>query len=108
MRRGVLSSIFIAMCAHVLTECLEGRSSPAIAATDFVHAYADQICAFVPMRYTLLGTDGYGRSDARANLRRFFEVGRAHCHCSARSREQDECEGPGACDQGIQNRHREN
>jgi pyruvate dehydrogenase E1 component len=41
-----------------------------------VRQYADQIRAFVPMRYTVLGTDGFGRSDTRANLRRFFEVDR--------------------------------
>src|SRR4249919_2126652 len=57
-------------------QCLAGRSGPAIAATDYVRAYADQIRAFVPMRYTVLGTDGFGRSDTRANLRRFFEVDR--------------------------------
>ena len=61
-----------------VTECLEGRSGPAIAATDYVRGFADQIRAFVPMRYTVLGTDGYGRSDTRANLRRFFEVDRGH------------------------------
>jgi pyruvate dehydrogenase E1 component len=43
-------------------QCLGGRSGPAIAATDYVRAYADQIRAFVPMRYTVLGTDGFGRS----------------------------------------------
>ncbi|MFT3807112.1 pyruvate dehydrogenase (acetyl-transferring), homodimeric type [Arenimonas sp.] len=59
-----------------VTECLEGRSGPVIAATDYVRAYADQIRAFVPQRYTVLGTDGFGRSDTRANLRRFFEVDR--------------------------------
>ena len=59
-----------------VTECLEGRSGPAIAATDYVRMFADQIRAFVPMRYTVLGTDGFGRSDTRANLRRFFEVDR--------------------------------
>ena len=57
-------------------QCLGGRSGPAIAATDYVRAYADQIRAFVPMRYTVLGTDGFGRSDTRANLRRHFEVDR--------------------------------
>ncbi len=57
-------------------QCLGGRSGPAIAATDYVRAFADQIRAFVPMRYTVLGTDGFGRSDTRANLRRFFEVDR--------------------------------
>ncbi len=61
-----------------VTESLEGRQGPAVAATDYVRAYADQIRAFLPsgMRYTVLGTDGYGRSDTRANLRQFFEVDR--------------------------------
>ena len=38
--------------------------------------FANPIREYVPMRYTVLGTDGFGRSDTRANLRRFFEVGR--------------------------------
>ena len=57
-------------------QCLKGRVGPAIAATDYVRAFADQIRAFVPMHYTVLGTDGFGRSDTRSNLRRFFEVDR--------------------------------
>jgi pyruvate dehydrogenase E1 component len=57
-------------------QCLKGRNGPAIAATDYVRAFADQIRAFVPMHYTVLGTDGFGRSDTRGNLRRFFEVDR--------------------------------
>ena len=61
-----------------VAQCLEGRNGPAIAATDYVRAYPDQIRAFMPMRYTVLGTDGYGRSDTRANLRQFFEVDRYH------------------------------
>jgi pyruvate dehydrogenase E1 component len=65
--------------AHV-TACLQGRAGPAIAATDYVRAYADQIRAFMPegKKYTVLGTDGFGRSDTRANLRSFFEVDRYH------------------------------
>ena len=59
-----------------VTQQLEGRQGPAIAATDYVRAFADQIRAFVPMHYTVLGTDGFGRSDTRANLRRHFEVDR--------------------------------
>ena len=61
--------------SHV-EQCLKGRQGPAIAATDYVRAFADQIRAFVPMHYTVLGTDGFGRSDTRGNLRRFFEVDR--------------------------------
>jgi pyruvate dehydrogenase E1 component len=59
-----------------VTTLLEGRSGPAIAATDYVRTYANQIREFVPMKYTVLGTDGFGRSDTRANLRRHFEVDR--------------------------------
>ncbi|MFC3550456.1 pyruvate dehydrogenase (acetyl-transferring), homodimeric type [Lysobacter cavernae] len=61
-----------------VTQLLEGRQGPAIAATDYIRVYADQIREFVPMRYTVLGTDGFGRSDTRANLRRHFEVDRFH------------------------------
>ncbi|MEN1942146.1 pyruvate dehydrogenase (acetyl-transferring), homodimeric type [Luteimonas sp. MJ246] len=61
-----------------ITGLLEGRQGPAIAATDYVRAFADQVRAFVPMHYTVLGTDGFGRSDTRANLRRHFEVDRFH------------------------------
>ena len=59
-----------------ITELLENRSGPAVCATDYVYAYGDQVRAFVPMDYTVLGTDGFGRSDTRANLRRHFEVDR--------------------------------
>uniref|UniRef100_UPI0037DC0C05 transketolase-like TK C-terminal-containing protein n=1 Tax=Xenophilus sp. TaxID=1873499 RepID=UPI0037DC0C05 len=59
-----------------VTSLLEGRQGPAIAATDYIRMYPEQIRQFVPMRYTVLGTDGYGRSDTRENLRRFFEVSR--------------------------------
>ncbi len=73
-----------------VTQLLEGRSGPAIAATDYVRAFADQIRAFVPGHYTVLGTDGFGRSDTRANLRRFFEVDRyyiAHAAIAALAKE---------------------
>lgn len=61
-----------------VTERLSTQVGPVIAATDYVREYADQIRAFMPdgMRYTVLGTDGYGRSDTRAHLRGFFEVDR--------------------------------
>ncbi|GAB3755483.1 pyruvate dehydrogenase (acetyl-transferring), homodimeric type [Lysobacter olei] len=61
-----------------ITQLLEGRQGPAIAATDYIRVYADQVREFVPMRYSVLGTDGFGRSDTRANLRRHFEVDRFH------------------------------
>ena len=50
-------------------------SAPAIAATDYMKNYADQVRAFIPaVSYKVLGTDGFGRSDSRENLRRHFEV----------------------------------
>jgi pyruvate dehydrogenase E1 component len=61
-----------------VTQLLEGRQGPAIVATDYVRAYPEQIRAYVPMRYSVLGTDGFGRSDTRANLRRHFEVDSFH------------------------------
>jgi len=66
-----------------VTACLTGRTGPAIAATDYIRNYAEQIRAFVPMPYTVLGTDGFGRSDARKKLRRFFEVDRYYITLAA-------------------------
>ena len=63
--------------SHV-ARALSGRRGPVVAASDYVRLFADQIRAFVPGPYVTLGTDGYGRSDTRARLRRFFEVDR-HC-----------------------------
>ncbi|MDQ3572969.1 MAG: pyruvate dehydrogenase (acetyl-transferring), homodimeric type [Actinomycetota bacterium] len=60
-----------------VTECL-GEGGPVIAATDYMKALPDGIRAWVPGRYEVLGTDGYGRSDYRKHLRRFFEVDRHH------------------------------
>jgi pyruvate dehydrogenase E1 component len=72
--------------AHV-TACLAERQGPAIAATDYVREYADQIRAFIPdgKKYTVLGTDGYGRSDTREALRRFFETDAASVEVAALS-----------------------
>ncbi|HET8941724.1 MAG TPA: pyruvate dehydrogenase (acetyl-transferring), homodimeric type [Rudaea sp.] len=58
--------------------CLGDRMGPVVAATDYVREYADQIRAFMPdgKKYCVLGTDGYGRSDTREQLRHFFEVDR--------------------------------
>jgi pyruvate dehydrogenase E1 component len=61
--------------SHVET-CLGGRAGPVIASTDYMKAFADQIRPFVPGRYRVLGTDGFGRSDYRRKLRAFFEVDR--------------------------------
>ncbi len=61
--------------SHVET-LLNDTQGPVIASTDYVRALADQIRAYVPRRFVVLGTDGFGRSDTREKLRHFFEVDR--------------------------------
>ena len=55
---------------------LQGRKGPVVIATDYIRTYAEQIREYVPQRFVSLGTDGFGRSDTRDNLRIFFEVNR--------------------------------
>ena len=69
--------------ASYVEQCLAGRSGPVIAATDYIKSYADQIRPYIPGRYKVLGTDGFGRSDTRKKLRRFFEVDRFHIAVAA-------------------------
>jgi len=57
---------------------LKKRRGPTIAATDYVKQYPEQIREWIPNGYTTLGTDGFGRSDTRAELRKHFEVNRYH------------------------------
>ena len=59
---------------------LQDTVGPIVAATDYVRAVPEQLRAWVPAgrRYVTLGTDGFGRSDSRAQLREFFEVGPRH------------------------------
>lgn len=66
-----------------VAETLAGAKGPFIAATDYMKNYAEQIRACVPGRYSVLGTDGFGRSDSRVNLRRFFEVDANHIAAAA-------------------------
>jgi pyruvate dehydrogenase E1 component len=61
--------------SHV-EKLLKNARGPVIASTDYVRTFAEQIRAFVPRRYVVLGTDGFGRSDTREKLRHFFEVDR--------------------------------
>ena len=61
-----------------VTRLLSDTSGPVVAATDYLKLYADQIREFVPGAYTVLGTDGFGRSDTRSKLREFFEVSREY------------------------------
>ncbi|MCI3953928.1 MAG: aceE [Burkholderiales bacterium] len=64
--------------------CLNDRPGPVVAATDYMKIFADQIRAFLPARnYSVLGTDGFGRSDTREQLRRFFEVDRRYVTVAA-------------------------
>jgi pyruvate dehydrogenase E1 component len=61
-----------------VTQLLERTAGPVIASTDYMRLFADQIRPFIPRgrSYTVLGTDGFGRSDTREKLREFFEVNR--------------------------------
>ncbi|MGB7491871.1 MAG: pyruvate dehydrogenase (acetyl-transferring), homodimeric type, partial [Thermoanaerobaculia bacterium] len=77
-------------------QCLEGQDGPVIASTDYMRAVADQIRPFVPGRYLTLGTDGFGRSDTRQQLRRFFEVDRYQVVVAALKALADDGEVPAA------------
>ena len=61
-----------------VTDALSGAEGPVVAVTDFMKAVPDQVARWVPGHFTPLGTDGFGRSDTRAALRRHFETDAAH------------------------------
>jgi pyruvate dehydrogenase E1 component len=63
--------------------CLAEAQGPVVAATDYVRTFPEQIRPYVNRRYVTLGTDGFGRSDTREKLRRFFEVDRHHVAAAA-------------------------
>ena len=63
--------------SHV-AQILAEEEGPVVAVTDYMKMVPDQIARWVPRRYVSLGTDGYGRSDTREALRRFFEVDAGH------------------------------
>ena len=73
-----------------VTEQLTKADGPVVAATDYTQTYADQIREFVPGRYVVLGTDGFGRSGTREQLRGFFEVNRYHIALAALTALADE------------------
>jgi len=79
--------------SHV-EECLVSRPGPVVAASDYMQSYAEQIRQFVPTLYTTLGTDGFGRSDRRRNLRSHFEVDRYHIALAALKALADEGDIP--------------
>ncbi len=64
-------------------QCMAKRNGPVIATTDYMRSFADQIRGFLPKRFTVLGTDGFGRSDTRKHLREFFEVNRYYIAVAA-------------------------
>jgi pyruvate dehydrogenase E1 component len=57
-----------------VSKCLNDKTGPIIAASDYIRLFADQIREFIKQPYYVLGTDGFGRSDTRKELRYFFEV----------------------------------
>lgn len=75
-----------------VTKCLKDQKGPVIAATDYIRAYADQLRAFIPKPYFVLGTDGFGRSDTREQLREFFEVNERYIVLAALKSLMDEKE----------------
>ncbi|MGH8494534.1 MAG: pyruvate dehydrogenase (acetyl-transferring), homodimeric type [Gammaproteobacteria bacterium] len=66
-----------------VTKCFDERGGPFVAATDYMKIVPDQIRKWVPGRYAVLGTDGFGRSDSREGLRSFFEVDRRYVAVAA-------------------------
>jgi pyruvate dehydrogenase E1 component len=78
-------------------QCLAPRQGPVIASTDYIKSYADQIRPYIPQRYKVLGTDGFGRSDTRKKLRHFFEVDRYYVAVAALKALADE----GAIDASV-------
>jgi pyruvate dehydrogenase E1 component len=69
-----------------LLEALANNDLPIVAATDYMKIVADQITPWLPGRLTALGTDGFGRSENREHLRRFFEIDAASIAAAALSR----------------------
>ena len=74
--------------------CLADRTGPVVAASDYIRSFADQIRPYIPRRYKVLGTDGFGRSDYRARLRSFFEVDRYYVALAALKSLADEEQVP--------------
>ena len=77
VRWNMLNPEATPLTAHI-GQVITKDAGPAIAATDYVKGYSDQIRAFIDTDYRCLGTDGFGRSDSRANLRTHFEVNAAY------------------------------
>ena len=93
-----------------VTSSLAGHEGPVIASTDYVRAFADGIRPFVDRPYRVLGTDGFGRSDFRRKLRRFFEVDRHYVAVAALKELADQGKvepvGGQAGHRAVRDRHR--
>lgn len=85
-----------------ITQCLKDTKGPVIASTDYIRNYAEQVRKYVPSRYEVLGTDGFGRSDSRQALREFFEVNASYVTLAALKALADEGEiKPNIVEQAI-------
>ncbi len=89
-----------------IERCL-GREpgAPVVASSDYMKALADGIRAWVPGRYAVLGTDGYGRSDFRRHLRDFFEIDGRHIAVAALQALADDGKGPRSAVKGAIERY---
>ncbi len=83
-RHNLLNPTQAARASYV-QQCLERTAGPIVASTDYMRLFADQIRPYIPRgrSYTVLGTDGFGRSDTREKLRAFFEVDRRYVTVAA-------------------------
>ena len=61
-----------------IEKCLSSTEGPVVSASDYIRLNSDQIRPFTRKSFYSFGTDGYGRSDTRKNLRKFFEVDKEH------------------------------
>ena len=89
VRRNMMNPAEAPQIPYV-TQCLAATEGPIIAATDYIRAHTNQIREFMPRFFTVLGTDGFGRSDTRARLREFFEVDRRYVVLAAMTALADE------------------
>ena len=86
-----------------IEKSLKDRRGPVVAATDYIRAFPDQIRKWVPCNYHVLGTDGFGRSDTRAQLRKHFEVNAKYIVIAALKALSDEGDFPaGKVEEAIQ------
>jgi len=104
-RENLLSPAAKPKTSHV-ERCLSETTGPVIAATDYMRAFAEQIRPYVPRRYVVLGTDGFGRSDTREKLRHFFEVDRYYVTVAALKALADEGAIPAAKAAEAMNRYK--